>query len=153
MDIRTAIRDGIKLMAAHGLLGKGWSLDLDNAVRRAGACHYKTKKITLSHHFVTLNEWEGSDGVKNTVLHEIAHAVAGHAAKHGPVWKAHARAIGCTAARCHAATMPERQYTYVCQNGHEIKRHRLTHRALACTKCCKTFNGGRYSDQFLFKRI
>ncbi len=34
------------------------------------------------------------------ILHEIAHANAGPGAGHGPIWKAEARRIGCTADRC-----------------------------------------------------
>ena len=40
---------------------------------------------------------EGSEEqIRDTVLHEIAHAIAGHEAGHGPLWKATARRIGAT---------------------------------------------------------
>ena len=34
--------------------------------------------------------------VRDTILHEIAHALAGAKAKHGPAWKAIARRLGAT---------------------------------------------------------
>ena len=34
--------------------------------------------------------------IRDTVLHEIAHAIAGPEAGHGPLWKATARRIGAT---------------------------------------------------------
>ena len=38
--------------------------------------------------------------MKNTLLHEIAHALAGHEHNHDEVWKATARSIGCDGCRC-----------------------------------------------------
>lgn len=38
--------------------------------------------------------------VRDTILHEIAHALAGHAAGHGPVWKGVCRRIGARPVRC-----------------------------------------------------
>ena len=40
------------------------------------------------------------ENVKNTLLHEIAHALAGHEHNHDEVWKATARSIGCDGCRC-----------------------------------------------------
>ncbi len=37
-----------------------------------------------------------NEQVRDTVLHEIAHAIAGPEAGHGPLWKATARRIGAT---------------------------------------------------------
>ena len=41
--------------------------------------------------------WGGSkEQIRDTVLHEIAHAIAGREAGHGPLWKVTARRIGAT---------------------------------------------------------
>jgi len=41
-----------------------------------------------------------SEQLTDTILHEIAHALAGPAAKHGPAWKAIARRLGATPKSC-----------------------------------------------------
>lgn len=46
---------------------------------------------------------ENQAGLRNTVLHEIAHLMA-PGAHHGPAWKRAALSIGCTAERCHNFT-------------------------------------------------
>ena len=57
----------------------------DNAKRRAGCCSYRRKRISLSKYFV---EHNSKKEVMNTILHEVAHAMAGYEAGHGPKWKA-----------------------------------------------------------------
>jgi predicted SprT family Zn-dependent metalloprotease len=42
------------------------------------------------------------DEIRDVILHEIAHALAGHKAGHGPVWKAAARKVGAKPSRCAA---------------------------------------------------
>ena len=80
-----------RLMDEHGLTG--WTLAFVEAKRRLGDCHFGHRVIRISR----THALEGSDeSIRNTVLHEIAHAVAGRAAGHGPLWKATARRIGAT---------------------------------------------------------
>jgi hypothetical protein len=66
-----------------------------------GVCRFKGGKpyeIVLS--FAAYKHDENRGGLRNTMLHEIAHAIAGHAAGHGPVWRAAARKVGATPERC-----------------------------------------------------
>jgi hypothetical protein len=65
--------------------------------RRLGVCKYRTKRIEIVE-FHTLNN--PPENVLDTLLHEIAHALAGPAARHGPVWKAFAVRIGATPRSC-----------------------------------------------------
>src|SRR5262249_59568628 len=64
-----------RLMAEHGL-GR-WEFGFNNNVRRVGVCHYPTRarpgRIELSRHFVERNP---EAEVRDTLLHEIAHAHA-----------------------------------------------------------------------------
>lgn len=78
-----------KLMDDHGL--EHWALLFSAGQRSLGACRSRDKTILLSrHHALNANSKE----VKDTVLHEIAHALAGPKAGHGPVWKEIASRIG-----------------------------------------------------------
>ena len=79
-----------RLIALHGLAG--WSVQFDDASRRAGRCSYETRVVGLT---------APADEVRNTILHEIVHALVGPEHNHDAVWKARARAIGCTGERCH----------------------------------------------------
>ena len=55
----------------------------DNAKRRAGCCDYRYKRIQLSKYFT---EHNSNQQIINTILHEVAHALAGPRAGHGLKW-------------------------------------------------------------------
>lgn len=79
------------LMDRHGLAE--WTLGFIAARGKLGECRPLDRRIGLSrHHAVT----DSRELVTDTILHEIAHALAGPAAGHGPAWKAIARRIGAT---------------------------------------------------------
>ena len=79
------------LMDEHGL-GE-WTFAFLEAERRLGDCHFQDRVIRLGRaHALDASDAE----VRDTVLHEIAHALAGAEARHGPEWKATARRIGAT---------------------------------------------------------
>lgn len=125
------------MMLEHGLLG--WSLVLDNARTRAGSCTFTTKTISISRVF--MGHADTTDAVlKNVVLHEIAHAKAGHAAGHGPVWRGIALEIGCDGTRCMASAFSQGRYRIVCPCGKvDVTRHKISNKLL-CRKCryCKS---------------
>ena len=78
-------------MDAHGLTG--WALAFVEARKRLGHCHFQDGMIRISR----THALEGSEEqIRDTVLHEIAHAIAGYEAGHGPLWTATARRIGAT---------------------------------------------------------
>ena len=80
-----------RLMDEQGLTG--WTLAFGEARKRLGDCHFRHHVIRISR----THALEGSEEqIRDTVLHEIAHAIAGHGAGHGPLWKATARRIGAT---------------------------------------------------------
>ena len=80
-----------RLMEEHGLTG--WTLAFVEAKRRLGDCHFRNRVIRISR----THALEGSkEQIRDTVLHEIAHAIAGREAGHGPLWKVTARRIGAT---------------------------------------------------------
>ena len=93
MNLYEAAHLARTLMAEHGL--GDWSFAFDHARRRFGACNYTRRRISLSRPLVLLNE---IDAVRDTILHEISHALC-PGDKHGPRWRATCRRIGATPKR------------------------------------------------------
>lgn len=145
MTLTEARKLAISLMREHDREGKldGWRFEFDNAIRRAGLCSYRRKVISLSRHFVTMND---AGQVTDTILHEIAHVLAGPAAKHGYQWKVIARSIGCSSDRCYDAAevaMPAPKWIGVCECGAcRVARDRLTDRIkrATCRHCGSRLN-------------
>ena len=78
-----------RLMDRHGL--EDWTFRLSAAETRLGECRESERVIQLSaRHAVTAEPRDATD----TILHEIAHALAGAKARHGPAWKAIATRLG-----------------------------------------------------------
>ena len=123
-----------ELMRLHGLTAKGWNWGFDNAKQRAGACNYSRKRITIARGYAQVAR---NAQIEDTILHEIAHAMAGRAAGHGPAWKAVARSIGCSAERCHTVEFTPPKYLMECPNGcfPPVKRQRRPSRRSVCRRC------------------
>ncbi|MGJ8725880.1 MAG: SprT family zinc-dependent metalloprotease [Roseibacillus sp.] len=89
-------------LAEHGLAERGWTGSLDNAERRFGICRPAKREISLSRPLAALNPEEE---VLDTILHEIAHALAGietgQNCGHDERWKAICRRIGARPDRCY----------------------------------------------------
>lgn len=132
VDLDDARRLARELMTRHGL--HGWRFELDRAKRRAGICRHQQKTIGLS---APLTRLHPEAEVRDTILHEIAHALAGPRAGHGPAWVATALRIGCSAARCVPEDAPTVPGAWVgeCSRGHLVDRHRRPERVLLCTRC------------------
>ena len=94
-DARTLAWD---LMRLYGLADAGWRFRFDHARRRFGRCDYTNRRITLSRPLTLLN---AEPEVRDTVLHEIAHALC-PGDGHGPRWKAKCREIGARPVRCYS---------------------------------------------------
>ena len=109
--------------------------------RRLGICKYHTKMITLSKEFV---EKAQEDMVKDTILHEIAHALTkGH--HHDQVWKAKCVEIGGNGMRkCNTGlNLLDKGWAYECPNkcfGLIVRRKAPKHHQLFGVRCasCKT---------------
>lgn len=82
----------------------GWKFGgFTRAKKTLGVAIEDYREIRLSGEYVDHNPVES---VEQTVLHEVAHAIAGYAAGHGPQWLAVARRIGYTGGRQGEANMP-----------------------------------------------
>lgn len=126
-----------RLVREHGL--EGWRVEFDTAKRRAGVCRSREKVIGLSAPLTRLHD-EGE--VRDTVLHEIAHALVGPQHGHGPVWRRTATAIGCSGFRCVPADAPRvpGAWVGVCPAGHVVERHRRPERVMSCRECHGAFS-------------
>ena len=79
------------LMDEHGL--DSWTFAFLEAERRLGDCNFQDRVIRVGRaHALDASEAE----IRDTILHEIAHGLAGPEARHGAAWKAIARRIGAT---------------------------------------------------------
>lgn len=151
MKLLAAKQLAVKLMAEHDL--RDWKFEFDNAKRRFGLCSYRKKTISLSKALTELND---EFQIRDTILHEIAHALAGARCGHGYKWRLKAKEIGCTGTRCYsnAVIQPKGKYIYKCSEcGEETHYHQRARRNFACRTCCNRYNGGRYSSQFKFELI
>ena len=134
------------LMARHRLTG--WRLIFDNAKTRAGACHSERREITLSRPLTGLYS---AEQVTQTVLHEIAHALAGSGHGHDRRWRTIARRIGYTGGRCLPADAPQVEGPWVglCAAGHRTTAHRRPVRVRSCPRCSAGFDvSARYTWTF-----
>ena len=123
-------RQAERLISLHGL--KRWSFQFDDAIRRAGSCIHGARVITLSRLYC-LNAPEAD--VRDTILHEIAHALAGPKHNHDKVWREKARAIGCTAERCHNVVFAPPRYIMFCEMCGWYKKANVRRRNTVCKRC------------------
>jgi predicted SprT family Zn-dependent metalloprotease len=142
MEIEVAKRMALRLMHEHGLYSRGWTLHIGRGARLFGACHHSRRCITLSGPLIALNN---EAEVRDTILHEIAHALVSQDAGHGPRWKACAIAVGARPQRCAAVSVrqPAKTWIMTCpacgQSGERYRRRRVS-----CGKCAREFD-----DRFL----
>ncbi len=136
MNLYEASHLARELIARHGL--SGWRFSFDHARRRFGRCDYTNRRITLSRPLTLLNTL---DEVRDTILHEIAHALCPKDG-HGARWRATCRRIGAKPARCYSdATVlsPPRApapYRFGCPRcDWWVDRRRLSRRAYLCKHC------------------
>lgn len=126
-----------QLFQEYGL--KDWQFKFDSAKRRFGQCRFSKRVISMSRHLCELND---EAQVKDTLLHEIAHALVGRGKGHGPEWKSMATSIGCSGTRCYSTEVvtPGPKYIGICPGGHTHERQRLPSRETSCKDCWPRFN-------------
>lgn len=136
MELAAAHSLALTLFDKHGL---DWGFGWDHARRRAGQTNFTHRKITLSKPLTLLCTEEQ---VRETILHEIAHALVGPDHGHGPVWKQMARRVGAQPRRLTAPDFPKAAAPWqaVCAAGHSHERFRRPTRPVSCGRCSRRFS-------------
>lgn len=124
-----------KLLAIHGLTN--WKVEFDNAYRRAGVCSYGTRTISFSRRILRAVPLDES---LDTVRHEVAHAIVGLGAGHGPVWKKKCVELGGKPNRCLDVSQLDRtkvgyRYEGACPANHKYYAARMPQGLHTCPKC------------------
>src|SRR5262249_46398867 len=110
------------LMDVHGL--QHWTFTFDRAVQRFGLCDRTERRITLSARLVELN---GENEVRDTILHETAHARS--RGGHGKSWRREAARLGCRVRACYSSDVvtPTPKFIGECPRcGAASRSHRRT---------------------------
>ncbi|MDU0347562.1 SprT-like domain-containing protein [Actinomyces sp. MRS3W] len=125
------------LMEEHGV--GTWSVSFDRARRRAGQTDHTRRRITLSRQLMALYD---EAEVRETVLHEIAHARVGAAHGHDAVWRAEALRIGASGKRLVDSQAPRVRGRWVgtCPAGHTVDRMRRPALPCSCSRCARGFS-------------
>lgn len=148
MELPAARQLALAMLRDHGL--RAWTFRFDRARRRFGACHFDEHAVSLSRELTRLND---EAVVRDVVLHEIAHALAGPHAGHGPTWRRVADSLGVRAGRgahSYDITLPQPRFTGTCPScGALVRRHRRDRSA--CKRCCDRYNDGRFSRRYLLR--
>ncbi len=126
------------LIALH-LPGSGWSFGFDHARTRAGLCNHRDRRITVSRHLAARFD---DDQIHQVLLHEVAHALAGPEAGHGPRWRRIASEIGYVGKRLHDGETATELAAWIgtCPAGHTHYRFRRPARPLTCGRCSRRFD-------------
>lgn len=119
---------------------------LDGGKRRLGATKFygfkggpfMVKEITLSRHYAALLR---EDEVREVMIHECAHAIAGHEENHGPKFRTVVRSLGGTATGpCMTpSAKPESAWIGTCSKGHTTEMYRAPQVVRSCGKCSPRF--------------
>jgi len=107
MELPDAKRLALSLMKQYRLLDMGWKFGFDRAVTRLGQTNYSKKEITIS---TLMTKTADSELIRQTILHEIAHALLPPEVGHRKKWKELAAAIGYTGQRLNTENwLPEEE--------------------------------------------
>lgn len=124
---KTQITDLAQSLVSQHLPNE-WKFEWNRRKSALGLCNYTKKTIFLSEYFVgRISDYE----IKDTILHEIAHALAGirHSHRgHGWQWKKICREIGANPERLFDGEVKNQdfRYTVKCPScGFKFGRHRF----------------------------
>lgn len=124
-----------KYMVIHGLITDGWTFCIGKSKTISGSCNHSKKIIKLSREYSTKVP---SMDLINTILHEIAHALAGTKHNHDTTWRSIALRIGCDGQVCHNIKFTKPKYVQTCTSKcwtRDMHRKPAGMERKVCTKC------------------
>ncbi len=146
MHLDSAKQIAHELMHSFGL--SDWTFKFNNTKRMLGICKAGVKRIELSAAYVFQNDEEH---VRDTILHEIAHAIVGVEHGHDDVWKDMCIKIGCKPKACdNSAVLPAGAWQARCSCCFTLfSRHRKPAmiKGMYCKRC------GPAKGKLLFKKV
>ena len=119
-----------ELSQEHGFY---YTLDFSNRMTRClgKVKHFSTPLVTFNNHYIQACVENGEiNALENTILHEVAHILAGGKHHHDYYWYSIARKIGCDGSRLSKVEFYDKPkakkvYIYKCAKcGHEFRRYR-----------------------------
>tara|TARA_R110000824_G_scaffold342892_2_gene529368 strand:- start:129 stop:605 length:477 start_codon:yes stop_codon:yes gene_type:complete len=148
MNIQQTFDLVVDLLKKHGLREKGWTFAVSRGKNILGSCAYRTKTIKISKYLIQLGT---DEEVRETVLHEVGHALAGGKAGHGHLWRLKCRQIGLTNPKQYKADIsydvPHKVTVDCSVHGVIDKRHRRLKKGMLERMFCR--DCGRISKGLL----
>jgi predicted SprT family Zn-dependent metalloprotease len=130
-----------------------WRFVWNNRKRAAGVCRFLPREIQLSRPWVRVNE---EADVRSTILHEIAHALAGPGNGHNARWKAIAVRLGDSNASrlCGEHTVnPPSPWVGTCAAGHTAQAYRKPSERRQRSSCGKCSRGWNPAHVFVWRKV
>jgi len=122
----------------------GWEIDFSNRKRTLGHCNCTKKLISISNAYLKTNTFPV---MKDTLLHEIAHALQFEKTgktDHGKSWKSIARDVGCRPVRCadlKEVNLPSAKYIGTCPCcGNKTNFYRKVIKPYSCNICSNKYD-------------
>lgn len=134
-----------------------WKIKWGKSKKNYGLCYYSKKLIVLSEFL--FQRLEDKRNMVNTVLHEVAHAIAGYKTvlirgkkktkHHTKEWKDACILVGARPERCSSASLDDNledyKYTLVCPEcGTTHSQSRMPKYKESCAKCQPKFYDEKY---------
>lgn len=143
----------------------GWKFAFNDRKTALGLCSYRRRTVYLSTFFIENGSREMKMW-KNTMIHEIAHAINRQLGgrQHDWQWRdifvkngGDGNRTNCDTEFDDLIANPVSKYTTVCPNGHTRPSHKksrtIAEGRLACTKCCNELANGKFDSRFKLKQI
>lgn len=138
-QIESIQQTALELIVKYGL--RKWHFKFDHSTRRAGCCNYRDKTISIAFELAR----SGTDeDIRDTILHEIAHAIVGKKHNHDALWKAKAQEIGCSGERTHKLTFAPPRWFVTCKNRCWTHTAQQRNSKLICRTCGANVIYSRY---------
>ncbi len=136
----------IALMKKWGLFCRdsGWGFRFNRRKRILGLCFYPVPHLEEPGR-IELSGWYAACGdmadIRDTILHEIAHALAGELAGHGPAWVEWCRKVGAKPQPCTHIVLPPGSWQATCPSCgylHSLYRRPKRLHSWCCRTCGPT---------------